>query len=66
MLILYRKIGEQIMIDKGSIQIKIMNVNPDNGTITIGFNAPKHVDIDRREIFYKKRLQRVVTEGEKA
>lgn len=65
MLILYRKIGEQIMIDKGSIQLKIMDVNADNGTIAIGFNAPAHVDIDREEIFLKKLIASPAVEGAK-
>ena len=65
MLILYRKIGEQIMIDKGSIQLKIMDVNADNGTIAIGFNAPAHVDIDREEIFLKKLITSPAVEGAK-
>lgn len=65
MLVLYRKIGEQIMIDKGSIQLKVMHVNADDGMIAIGFKAPAHVDIDREEIFLKKLLQRPVAEGTK-
>ncbi|HAT9646629.1 carbon storage regulator [Legionella septentrionalis] len=65
MLILYRKIGEQIMIDKGSIQIKVMDVNADNGVIAIGFKAPAHVDIDREEIFLKKLIESPAVEGAK-
>ncbi len=64
MLILYRKIGEQIMIDKGSIQLKIVDVNALDGVIAIGFNAPAHVDIDREEIFLKKMIADSVREGE--
>ncbi|GGI82631.1 carbon storage regulator [Legionella impletisoli] len=63
MLILYRKKGEQIMIDKGSIQLKVMDVNADNGVIAIGFKAPAHVDIDREEIFWKKLLTSPAVEG---
>lgn len=65
MLILTRKEGEQVMIDKGSIRLKVLHVNLSDGMITIGFNAPEHVDIDRGEIFYKKRLQRPIAEGAK-
>ncbi len=63
MLILTRKEGEQVMINNGSIRLKVLHVNLNDGMITIGFNAPEHIDIDRGEIFYKKRLQRPVADG---
>lgn len=63
MLILTRKEGEQVMINNGSIRLKVLHVNLKDGMITIGFNAPEHVDIDRGEIFFKKRLQLPVMEG---
>lgn len=52
MLVLTRRIGEQVLINQGSIQVKVLKV--DNGVITIGFNAPADVDIDREEIFIRK------------
>ena len=58
MLVLTRKIGQQVLIDNGSIQIKILKVN--GGSISIGFKAPEHVDIDREEIFLKKLDQQQV------
>lgn len=56
MLVLTRKIGQQVLIDKASIQVKVLRV--DDGIITLGFNAPSHIDIDREEIFVKKVMQK--------
>jgi carbon storage regulator len=52
MLVLTRRVGEEILIDKGQIQIKILYVR--NGHIAVGINAPSHVDVDRKEIFIRK------------
>lgn len=52
MLVLTRRVGEQIFIDKGQIQIKVLFVR--NGNIAIGIHAPPHVDVDREEIYYRK------------
>lgn len=56
MLVLTRKIGQQVLIGNGVIQIKVLKV--DNGIISIGFNAPSHIDIDREEIYLKKIIKR--------
>ncbi|NSL19578.1 carbon storage regulator [Tatlockia micdadei] len=52
MLVLTRRVGEQVLIDKGQIKIKILGKK--NGVIAIGINAPIHVDVDREEIFFRK------------
>lgn len=52
MLVLTRRVGEQIFIDKGQIQIKILFVR--NGNIALGIQAPSHIDVDREEIYYRK------------
>lgn len=52
MLVLTRKIGQQILIGNGVIQMKILNA--DNGIIRIGIHAPSSIDIDREEIYLKK------------
>jgi carbon storage regulator len=52
MLVLTRRIGEQILIDKGQIEIKILYER--NGNVAIGINAPAHIDVDRKEIFLRK------------
>lgn len=55
MLVLTRKIGQQILIGKGLIQMKVLKVT--DGIISIGINAPQHIDIDREEIYLKKLQQ---------
>jgi carbon storage regulator len=55
MLVLTRKIGQQILISKGLIQMKVLKVTDD--IISIGINAPQHIDIDREEIYLKKLQQ---------
>lgn len=52
MLVLTRRIGQQILISKGVIQMKVLKV--EDGIISIGINAPQHIDIDREEIYLKK------------
>lgn len=59
MLVLTRKIGQQILIGKGVIQMKVLKV--ENDIISIGINAPLHIDIDREEIYLKKLQQQKVT-----
>jgi carbon storage regulator len=60
MLVLTRRIGQQILIGKGTIQMKVLKV--DNGVISIGINAPQHIDIDREEIYLKKLQQQDASE----
>ena len=55
MLVLTRKIGQQVLLNKGSIQVKVLKIDDD--IITIGFSAPEDVDIDREEIYVKKLMQ---------
>lgn len=55
MLVLTRKAGQQILIAKGLIQMKVLKVDDD--IISIGIKAPQHIDIDREEIYLKKLQQ---------
>lgn len=48
MLVLTRKIGEAIRIGD-DIEITVLSVQGDQ--IKLGIDAPKHVDIHRKEIF---------------
>lgn len=59
MLVLTRKIGQQILIGKGIIQMKVLKI--DNDIISIGINAPQHIDVDREEIYLKKLQQEKTT-----
>ena len=52
MLVFTRRIGEEILIDKGQIQIKVLGNK--GGHIVIGINAPIQIDIERKEIYIKK------------
>lgn len=54
MLIITRRVGEEILIDKGTIQIKVLQKR--RGGIAFGIIAPKGIDVERKEIFLKKLL----------
>ncbi|EEZ95956.1 carbon storage regulator [Legionella longbeachae] len=56
MLILSRKIGENVLIDQGTIQIKLLDVK--GRYARIGFIAPAGTDIDREEIYIRKKQSR--------
>lgn len=61
MLVLTRRVGEEILIDKGQIQIKILYVR--RGHIAVGIHAPSNVDVDRKEIYLRKKANpQVVTQ----
>ena len=51
MLVLTRKIGEEIVI-AGNIRISIVEVGP--GRVKIGIVAPRSVSVDRAEVHEKK------------
>lgn len=52
MLVLTRRKGEQILIDKGQIQIQVIYQR--RGVVALGIKAPPHIDVDRKEIFLRK------------
>lgn len=52
MLILTRRIGEEILIDQGQIMIKVITML--DGVVAIGIHATRKIDIDRKELFLKK------------
>jgi carbon storage regulator len=47
MLILRRKIGEQILID-GQIEVTVLHIR--GGKVRLGFDAPRNVRVLRQEI----------------
>ncbi|HAT8742779.1 TPA: carbon storage regulator [Legionella pneumophila] len=61
MLILDRKIGEEIYINKGKIKITVLYEK--NGQIGIGVRAPSYIDIDRKEVFIRKFIQKLDQEN---
>ncbi|WP_419419454.1 carbon storage regulator [Legionella sp. D16C41] len=52
MIILTRRVGEQILINKGQIKIKILFEH--DGNVVVGIQAPPHVDVDGKQIFMRK------------
>lgn len=58
MLILTRRTGEEILIDQGQIQIKVLFAR--NGNVAIGINAPRQIAIDRKEIYLKKQRAKLL------
>lgn len=61
MLILSRKTEEAIVIN-GNIEIRILDIG--NGVVKIGINAPKNVEIHRKEIFDKIREENQASANE--
>ncbi|ARM34972.1 carbon storage regulator [Legionella longbeachae] len=55
MLILIRRIGEEIYIDKG--RIKVLLISENEGLIKLGIEAPRHIDIERKEVFVRKAVE---------
>ncbi|HIH8949640.1 carbon storage regulator [Legionella waltersii] len=55
MLILIRRMGEEIYIDKG--KIKVLLISENEGLIKLGIDAPKHVDVERKEVFIQKAME---------
>jgi carbon storage regulator len=55
MLVLTRRKGELILIDKGQIEIKVLYQR--RGSVALGIKAPTHIDIDRKEIFIRKQAK---------
>lgn len=51
MLVLSRKLGEQVVI-QGGITVTVVDI--DRGKVRIGFEAPRDVQIDRKELLKKK------------
>jgi carbon storage regulator len=51
MLILSRKVGETLVIGD-NITVSVMSEK--GGQIKLGINAPKHINVDREEIFFKR------------
>jgi len=52
MLVLSRKVGEQIVIGNGEVVIEILSHK--QGSIKLGFSAARNITIDRGEIYERK------------
>jgi carbon storage regulator CsrA len=53
-LCLSRRVGEDVIIQLGGEVVVVRVIELRSGKARLGFHAPKHVKIDRREIFEKK------------
>lgn len=56
MLILTRKTGQKIIINKGEIEITVLYSRFNHARL--GIKAPKDIDIDREEIFIRKQEEK--------
>lgn len=59
MLVLSRKLGEQIVMNVGDVSIMITVVDIDRGKIRLGIDAPRNVPIFRRELIDHEREKAV-------
>lgn len=57
MLVLTRRAGEQVFINKGQIQIKVLHIR--NGNVALGIKAPNQIEVDREEIYYRKQEESI-------
>lgn len=58
MLLLDRKVGQSVYVGNDvEVVVTVANVLPD-GTVevTLGFNAPRHINIDRKELRERRML----------
>ena len=54
MLVLTRYVGEKIIIGKGLVEIKILEISNNSQqkmSVRIGINAPKELSVHREEIY---------------
>jgi carbon storage regulator len=52
MLVLTRRIGEEIVIDN---RIRVTVVSIDGGKVRLGINAPPEIRVDRQEVHERRR-----------
>lgn len=55
MLVLDRKEGERVVIDKGRVYVKVLGVV--GKSVRLAFLADKEIEIDREEYFDRKRFK---------
>ena len=58
MLILSRKIGEEIFINQGEIRVKL--IFSGNGEALLGVHAPRKIEIGRKENFLRKQQDKTL------
>jgi len=60
MLVLTRRVGEEIVID-GDIRITVVDISGDR--TRIGISAPPSIRIDRREIYERRQREAFALDG---
>ena len=55
MLVLMRRKGEQLVIDTGNEVIEVDVLGIFGNQIRMGIAAPKHVQVDRKEVYLRKK-----------
>jgi len=55
MLILTRRIGENIIID-GNVTLSVIGVR--GGNVRLGVQAPDNVSVDREEVYLRKKQEK--------
>jgi len=63
MLVLARKIGEEIVIE-GNIRLTVVSIR--GGLVRLGISAPPNVRVDRREVHVRREMAAAVDERELA
>lgn len=57
MLILTRRIGENLVIDTGREKIVVTVLDVNGRQVRIGTDAPPHVSVDREELYLRKKAE---------
>lgn len=52
MYVLARHVGESVVLFEGQVEVKVLSVT--GKIVRLGVNAPKEVDVCRKEIFESK------------
>lgn len=58
MLVLTRRVGETLVIGDNEVKIQVVSVK--NGQVKFAIDAPKHVEVNRQEIYEAKKKQPIL------
>lgn len=57
MLVLTRRVGENLVIDTGREKITVTILEVTGRQVRIGTDAPDHVKVDREELYLRKKAE---------
>jgi len=63
MLVLTRKMGEEIVIADGAIVVTVVEIRGDK--LRLGITADRSINIDRREIYNEKLAEKIAEKSHK-